>query len=463
MNCENGLSRLAKENSAKPETAAYKRLSFLFDGGVYTELDRFAKNNDGGCGVVTAYGNVNGAGVYAYSQDVTEASGAMNRAQAVKIAKIYDLAFKNGCPVVAVFDSKGAFANDGVDALNAYGELIAAAGRLSGVVPMVSVVAGACVGSAAVLANIADITVMTEDAELCVKSSAVTGNEKVGTSASAAKSGLADIVAKDDETAFGYVAEILASLPSNNLSVPAVADYLPAVASGSGMDATVTSVIDENSFFEIAADYGRCAKVGFARIAGESVGVVAAGGYKNEDRICGKGAAKIARFVRLCDAYSLPVVSFIDCAGFMGEGSDELDGSLKAVSALTAAYAEATTSKISVITGKAYGLAFTAMAGKASGADVVIALADSAICALEPMTAVQFLYKDRLGAEKREDLENEYKADQGSAFKAAENGDINAVVAPDELAGSVIAALDMLASKRVSTLDKKHSNLPIYR
>lgn len=463
MDCENGISRLAKENSAKPETDAYKRLSFLFDGGVYTEIDRFAKNGDAGCGVVAAYGNVNGAGTYAYSQDVTEFSGAMNRAQAAKIAKVYDLALKNGCPVVGIFDSKGAFADDGVDALNAYGELIAAAGRLSGVVPMISVVAGACVGSAAVLANIADATVMTENAELCLRSSAVTGNGKVGTAQSAAKSGLADVIAADDSSAMESVAAILAALPSNNLSVPSVADYVPAASSGDGMDASVSSVIDENSFFELLAEYGKCAKVGFARIAGESVGVVAAGGYGNDDRICGEGASKIARFVRLCDAYSLPVVTFIDCAGFMGDGDEELGGSLKAVSALTAAYSEATTAKVSIITGKAYGLAYTALAGKASGTDVAIALADAAICALEPMTAVQFLYKDRLGNEKREDLEKEYALCEGSPLKAAENGDINAVVTSEDLTQSVIAALDMLASKRVSTLDKKHSNLPIYR
>ena len=455
MDCENGISRLAKENSARPETDAYKRLSFLFDGGVY--IDRFAKNGDSGCGVVAAYGNVNGAGTYAYSQDVTEFSGAMNRAQAAKIAKVYDLALKNGCPVVGIFDSKGAFANGGVDALNAYGELIAAAGRLSGVVPMISVVAGACVGSAAVLANIADVTVMTENAELCLRSSAVTGNGEVGTAQSAAKAGLADVVTADDSSAIAAVAAILAALPSNNLSVPSVADYVPAVSSGDGMDASVRSVIDENSFFELLAEYGKCAKVGFARIAGESVGVVAAGGFGNDDRICGEGASKIARFVRLCDAYSLPVVTFIDCAGFMGDGDEELGGSLKAVSALTAAYSEATTAKVSIITGKAYGLAYT------SGTDIAIALADAAICALEPMTAVQFLYKDRLGDEKREDLEKEYALCEGSPLKAAENGDINAVVAPEDLTQSVIAALDMLASKRVSTLDKKHSNLPIYR
>lgn len=463
MNCESGLSRLEKEQVKLGTTDAYKRLSMLFDGGAFTEIGRFAKNQDAGCGVVTAYGNINGAGAYAFSQDVTVRSGAMCRAQGAKIKKVYDLALKNGCPVIGIFDSKGADCEEGLDALNAYGELIAAAGKISGVVPMISMVVGDCIGSAAVLAAVSDITVMTESAELCVNSAAITGNDNVGTAESAAKNGLADIVAENDEAAVNAVVSVLAMLPSNNLSVSAVADYIPATVSGEGVYANISNVCDADSFIELSAKYGCCAKVGFARIAGNAVGIVATDSGKNEGKLCASGAAKAARFVRLCDAFSIPVVTLIDCAGFMGGAEDELDGSLKAVASLTGAYAEATTAKVSVIVGKAYGAAYTAMAGKASGADVVIAVADAAICTLEPMTAVQFLYKDRLGEEKREDLEKEYVLTVGSPFKAAENGDIDDVITAEEIPAKVIAALDMLSSKRVSTLDKKHSNMPFYR
>lgn len=461
MGCENGFARLEKETAALGNTDAYKRLASLFDDGVYTELDRFAKNGDEQCGVVTAYGNVNGTGVYAFSQDVTVLSGAMGRAQANKIKKVYDLAFKNGVPVVAIFDSKGAFVDEGVDALDAYGELIAASGRLSGVVPQISIVAGKCIGSAAILASIADVTVMVKGAELCVASSAITGNDEVGSSEIAAKNGMVAYVAENDDDAAAFVTIVLSMLPSNNLSVPAITEYIPAAVSGEGADIAITSIVDNGSFVELSKDFGGCAKVGFARVAGNAVGIVGANTGKNDYKLCGNGASKIARFVRLCDAYSIPVVTLIDCAGFMGSADDELDGSVKAVSQLTGAYAEATTTKIAVIVGKAYGTAYTAMAGKASGSDVVFAYADAAICALEPMTAVQFLYKDRLGEEKREDLEKEYMLSEGSPFKAAVNGAIDDIITAETTAEKVIAALDMMASKRVSTLEKKHSNMPL--
>ncbi len=460
MNCENGLERLEKEIALLGNTDAYKRLQLLFDGGAYTELDRFQKNGENGCGVVTAYGNVNGAGCYAFSQDVTVCSGAMGRSQASKIKKVYELALMNGCPVVGIYDSKGAFAEEGVDALNAYGDLIAAAGKISGVVPQISVVAGKCIGSAAILAAVADLTVMVEGAELCVNSADITGEASVGTAENAMKNGTAAIVAENDEAAFASVATILGMLPMNNLSVPAVADYIPAAVSGEGVYADIANIVDADSFVELNNDFGKCAKVGFARIAGDAVGIVATDADKNNSYLCANGAAKIARFVRLCDAFSIPVVTLLNCAGFMGKADDELQGSVRAVAALTGAYAEATTAKITVIVGKAYGAAYTAMAGKGAGADYVISYADAAICALNPTTAVQFLYKDRLGAEKREDLEKEYALSEGSPFKAAVNGAIDDIITADNAANAVIAALSMMASKRVSTIEKKHSNMP---
>lgn len=455
MDCVNGFDRLETETAALGKSEAYARLAALFDGGAFTELDRFSKNGENGCGVVTAYGNVNGCGVYAFSQDVSVLSGAMGRAQAAKIKRIYDLAFMNGAPVVGIYDSKGAFAGEGVDALNAYGELIAAAGRISGVVPQVSVIAGTCVGSAAVLATVADATVMLESASLCVNSAAVTGDKNTGSAELNAKIGTVAAVVSDMDEAASVVAGLLAALPGNNLSVPAICDYAPACGSDG-----IEAIVDSDSFQELYKDFGRCARVGFARIGGNSVGVVATDSSVNNAKLCGNGANKIARFVRFCDAFSIPVVTLLDCEGFMGGALDEANGSLKAVSALTMAYAEATTAKVTVIVGKAYGAAYTAMAGAASGADVVLSLCTAAICPLEPMTAVQFLYKDRLGDEKREQLEEEYKLTVGSPFEAAKNGAITDIITEEQIAEKVITALDMLASKRVSTVEKKHSNMP---
>lgn len=460
MSFENGFVRLEKETALLGKSDAYKRLEMLFDNGVYTELGRFKKNGENGCGVVTAFGNVNGTACYAYSQDITVCSGAMGRSQAAKIKKIYDLALMNGAPVIAVFDSKGAFAEEGVDALNAYGELIAAAGKISGVVPQISVVAGKCIGSAAILAGVADITIMIDGAELCVNSADIVGDNNVGSAKTAAKNGTVSLVAENDNDAMQKVALILSMLPSNNLSIPSIADYIPASISGEGVYADITNIVDADSFVELSKDFGGCAKVGFARVAGNAVGIVATDASKNDANLCAKGASKISRFVRLCDAFSIPLITLLNCAGFLGKAEDELSGSVRSVSALTGAYAEATTAKITVIVGKAYGTAFTAMAGKASGTDYCIAYPDAAICALNPTTAVQFLYKDRLGEEKREDLENEYILTAGSPFKASEYGAIDDIVPADAAADAVIAALDMMSSKRVSTLEKKHSNMP---
>lgn len=460
MDCINGFERLAKEIAAIGSTEAYKRLSMLFDDGSYTELDRFAKNGENGCGVVTAYGNVNGTGVYAFSQDVSVLSGAMGRAQAAKIKKVYELALSNGTPVVGIYDSKGALAEEGIDALNAYGDLIALSGKISGVVPQISVIAGTCVGSAAILANLADVVIMAKDAKLSVNSAAITGDGNTGSAESALKNGTVAVVTDTVEDAVSDAAVLLSVMPANNLSVSSFSEYTPAEVVGDGVYATVNSVADGDSFIELWYGFGGCAKVGFARVGGNAVGIVATDPDKNNSKLCGNGASKIARFVRLCDAFSIPVVTLLDCAGFMGDADDEADGSVKSVASLTAAYAEATTAKVTVITGKAYGAPYTAMAGSASGADVVLAVADSVICALEPMTAVQFLYSDRLGAEKREDLEKEYILTVGSPFTAAENGAVTDVITADEIAAKTIAALDMISSKRVSTLDKKHSNMP---
>ena len=460
MSCENGFVRLEKETAALGKTDAYKRLELLFDNGCFTELDRFQKNGESGCGVVTAYGTVNGKSCYAYSQDITVLSGAMGRSQAAKIKKVYDLSLMNGAPIVGIFDSKGAFAEEGVDALNAYGELIAAAGKISGVVPQISVVAGKCIGSAALLASLADLSVMVEGAELCVNSAAITGDSNVGTANASAKNGTVSFVVENDAAAMSKVAELLSFLPENNLSVSFTADYIPAVVSGDGVYADISNLVDADSFLEVNKVFGGCAKVGFARICGNAVGVVATDLSKNDGYLCDKGAAKISRFIRLCDAFSIPVVTLLNSKGFMGKAEDELSGSVKAIAALTGAYAEATTAKITVIVGKAYGAAFTVFAGKASSADYVLAYADSEICALNPTTAIQFMYLDRLGEEKREDLEKEYTLNEGSPFKAAINGAVDDIITKEEAAVSVINALDMMASKRVTTQDKKHSNMP---
>ena len=464
MNCENGISRLQNELAFLEDSVARTRLQQLFDSGVFAELDRFAKNGNSPCEVVTAYGTVSGLPVYAFSQDSSVSSGAMGRAQAAKIKRVYELAAKTGALVVGIYDSKGAHMDEGMDALSAYGELILASSNISGVVPQISLVLGSCVGSAAILADLADVVVMSKTAELCVSSAFIVGDKDrmVGSAETAAKNGTASIVTETEQEAIEKAIAVISMLPSNNLSTAFVADYVPAApTNGNGADDFVASVADAESFVEIGENFGISAKVGFARIEGNSVGIVATDKDKNYGKLCGNAADKIARFVRLCDAFSISIVTLLDCTGFVGNTDGELEGQVKSVARLTHAYAEATTPKITVITGQAIGAAYIALAGRANNADVVFAWPNAVVSALEPMTAVQFMYKDRLESETRESLENEYKSTIASPFTAASAGLVDDVFDREETAGRVSEALMMMESKRVSTMNKKHSNIPL--
>ncbi len=454
MSCENGQARLQAELSQKQDSKAAQRLRMLFDNGCYTELDRFAKNGDAPCEAIAAVGLVNGDQVYAFAQDQSVACGAMGRAQSLKIKRVFDLAAQNGAPVVGIYDSNGAHIDEGVDALAAYGDLILASGRISGVVPQISVVLGPCVGSSAVLAGLADLVIMEKDAEFCLHGSAITG-ASTGTAEQALANGTCAVVAEGELAAVESAVQALSYMPANNLGALQLAQPVAPQAMQCGN--ALAGLLDTDSLLELSKTFGKEAVVGFARINGIPVGVVSTNG----DRLNKNAVAKIARFVRLCDAFSIPLVTLLDCAGFMGDDTAELSGDVRAVSMLTHAYAEATTAKISVVTGKAYGLAYTAFAGRGANADMVFAWPQAVISALDPVTAVQFLHKDKLDGTNRKDLEQEYATTEGSPFVAAAKGYIDDIIDPADTAQRVCNALELLASKRVSTLNKKHSNIPL--
>lgn len=453
MNTTDSTKRFEAELSKIGDSIARKRLAMLFDNETYTELDRFVKNNGEACEVVTAYGEVNGMLVYAYSQSIDVNNGAMGMAQASKIAHIYELATKTGAPVVAVFDSNGAHLDEGTFALEAYGSVIKAASNVSGVVPQIAVVAGACIGSASVLASLSDFVIMTDAAELYITPACAKNNSFAKI---AAQNGTASLLAEDDVAAMKMVAELLSYLPSNNLSEPLFAEYVAANGSSA-----IDSVVDAESFFEVFADYGACVKVGFARVGGASVGIVATDSSVNDGYFCENGAKKAAKFVRICDAFSIPVVTLVDSKGIKTDNAADGED-VKSVAILTSAYSEATTAKIAIVTGNAIGGAYISFVSSAGAPDLVYAYADSTIGVLEPMTAVQLLYKDRLTAgEDRKALENEYASEKCSPFCAAAVGLVNDVISPEDASSKIISALDVLSSKRVSTLSKKHTNIPL--
>ena len=454
MNFETALEKLNTKSGNNASS-----LSTLFDDGSFTELDRFTKNGENDCDIVTAYGLVNGVMTFAFLQN-KGVSGAMGRVLSAKIEKLYSLALKVGAPVVAIYNSDGAHIDEGIEAMEAYGALMSKIAALSGVVPQISVIAGDCVGSAAVMASMADVVIMLENAQMYVTSGSILKNDKVGSADVAAKNGTAAIVTDTLENAFLKVAELVTFLPQNNLSVPFASEYVPSTATVDSSDAVkaVEAAVDAESFCELYKEQAPLVKVGFARVNGVSVGV----GATNGEKLDCNAAKKLARFVRFCDAFSIPVITFVDSLGIKNDADDELSGGVKCTAQLVEAYAEATTAKITVVTGAACGAAYIALASKAAGIDSVFAWPTAYISALEPDTAVEFLMKDGLAEGKtRDELKAEYIDTTASAFAAAEKGFIEDVINPIETAPKLAVCLDMLSSKRISTLDKKHSNIQL--
>ena len=460
MNFEAGLQKL-EELTAKCTSDATKYLASLFDDGSFTELDKFTMNDGEYCDVITAYGLVDGVMTFAFAQN-SGIGGAMGRMLSKKIKKVYTMAQKVGAPVVSIFNSDGAHIDEGIEMLEAYGELMAYTASLSGVVPQISVVLGTCVGAAAIMASGADIVIMQKDAEMYVTAGSILGESTVGTSELAAKNGTAAYEAENSQDALDKVKELISFLPQNNLSTPYFAEYIPSESAITSNDASevIAAVTDANSFCELYKDYAVCTKIGFARINGVSVGIVATN--KDGDKICASGADKIARFVRFLDAFSIPVITFVNSVGILGNKDDELSGGVKSAAKLTHAYAEATTAKITVITGAACGAIYIALCSKAAGIDSLFAWPTAYVSALEPKTAVEFLLKDKLKeGVSREDAEKEYIENEASAISAAQKGFIEDIINPLETAPTLSIALDCLSSKRVSTLNKKHSNIQL--
>lgn len=442
-------------------SCARTRLTYLFDDGTFTELDPYAANGSDLSGVVTAFGYVEGNPAYAFSQDINVKSGALTEAQAKKIIKVYDLAAKTGVPVVGIYDSYGADVSNGAKALNAYGELLMWTSNLSGVVPQISVVAGTCAGTAAMLAESADFVIVTKDAELYVAP-----NSGVKDSAeNAGKNGTAAIVADDEQQAVEAAKNLLLKLPQNNLSpVPMYEFALPETTFGVDADSQAKAICDDESVIELSADFGTASYTALGSIGGATVGIVATN--KADDKLDANDCTKIARFVRICDAYAIPVITLVDTEGFKADDDTEAAGAVREMTKLAHAYAEATTIKVSVVTGKAYGPAFIALAGKGANADLVYATPDAVISALSPITAVEFLAHEELkGADDltaaRNELADKYAKEQANVAIAAANGAVDNVVETAQIREALINSIEILAGKRISRLPKKHSNIQL--
>lgn len=454
MMTESQKSKLAEYTAAKAACPARERLSALFDDGVFTETASGRSAGGDPSGVVTAYGYINGCPAYAFSQDSTAAKGAVSRAHSEKVCRMFDLAAKNGVPVVGIYDSCGAFIEDGADALNAYSEMLLETGNLSGVVPTVSVIAGVCAGSMAVVAAAADYVVMTEGAELYA---AVGGDSSAK---AAAESGVVSATAENDAAAMESVRKYLSLMPQNNLSpLPEFEFDAPAAASFENASEGIMSIADEGSIVELRADFGKASQTALCTIGGTTAGIAAVG----KGKLTADDCAKLAGFVRLCDAFSIPVITVVDTEGFDMSGAE----SVRAAARLSGAYADATCAKIAVISGKAYGAAFIAFAGKNAAADQVFALPEAVIAPIDPVTAAEFLYHDKLKgasdlAAERNKVAAEYAENEASAFAAAAKGAVDDVIPAESVRSAVMGVLDITAGKRLNKrLPKKHSVLPL--
>ena len=422
------------------KSSAYKNLSELFDEGTFTQIDAYTMSGDNPTEVIAGYGTVNSCPVYAFAQNSDICGGAMSKAHASKLQKVYDLAEKTGTPVVGMYSSAGAKLSEGMDMLGSYGTVLNSVSRLSGVVPQISVILGSCLGTGALNAVSADIIVMSEKASLSLS---VTGENS--SAECAEQSGISHITAKNTKEAIEKTKELITLLPSNNLSVPPITD---ADEPEDNAGCLVKQVVDKDTFINLKKAYGEQAVTGLGRIAGTVVGIVATKGGITDKA----SAEKITGFVRFCDAFAIPVITFADSEGF---------ADVKDAVKVTSAYADATTVKITVIKGKAYGAFYLAMAGSAANADITYALDNASVSPLAPVTGAAIMWADRMAAprKEREQIVKEYEQNECNSQKAAADGYVNDVIAKEDVRFKLYTSLEMLAGKRVSTMPKKHATI----
>lgn len=419
------------------ESKALKRLEILFED--FDFIDAPSDNSE----VITAYGTVNGIKAYAFSQNSSVNSGAYCVKHCEKLVKLYELAEKTGCPIIGIYDSNGVSLNEGFAAVNAYGKVLKASSRLSGVVPQLSIIAGACLGSAAVIANMADVVVALKDSEYYITApSDITADES-------AKQGAVDIVCDDFEEASAEAANIISLLPTNNLSPLPVFSSDELTMQRPHGNCVYEEIEDGIASVELKADYAKVKTV-LTTVNYKTAGII-----EYNSALTPADAYKAEAFIKLCNAYNIPIITVADTDGFSKENEAQM---LISATRLISAYASATCPKISVITDKSIGGAYIALAGKSSNADLTIALENAVISPLEISSAVAFMFNERLAeGEDRAQLESEYAAEIASAEKAEGDGAVDCVIPREELRNKLAFALDMLAGKRETTIPRKHS------
>jgi propionyl-CoA carboxylase beta chain len=495
-----GSERIERQHKAGRLTAR-ERIDLLLDPGSFVEVDKFVVHrcNDFGMeqekipgdGVVTGWGTIEGRQIFVFAQDFTVFGGSLSGAFAEKICKIMDLAARAGAPVIGLNDGAGARIQEGIVSLGGYGDVFLRNVLQSGVIPQISAIMGPCAGGAVYSPAMTDFIIMVKntsymfitgpDVIKTVTHEEVTAEALGGAQAHASKSGVAGFAAASEEEALQIIRTLLSYIPQNNLedppfvptdddpnrADPALRTIVPDNPNKPyDMKELIKLVVDDGVFFEVHAAWAKNMVVGFARFGGRSVGIVANQPAHLAGVLDIQSSQKAARFVRFCDCFNIPLVTFVDVPGFLPGTEQEYGGIITHGSKLLYAFCEATVPKITIITRKAYGGAYVVMNSKHSRADVNFAYPTAEIAVMGPDGAVNIVFRDELKrsknpAETRKALEVDYREKFANPYKAAELGYIDAVIKPEETRPRIINALEMLKNKRDTTPPKKHGNIPL--
>jgi len=495
-----GAERIEKQHRAGKLTAR-ERIALLLDEGTFQEMDKFVvhqshdfgmeKKRIPGDGVVSGYGRIDGRPVFVFAQDFTVFGGSLSGANAAKIVKIMDLAMKVGAPIIGLNDSGGARIQEGVASLAGYADIFLRNVLASGVVPQISAVMGPCAGGAVYSPAITDFIIMTKEASnmfitgpdviKAVTHEEVGMEELGGAETHNALSGVAHFAADNEHHALRLIRELLSFIPSNNLEDPPekeTSDPWDRASEEASLlvpddpyqpydiRRVIREAVDEKEFFEVQADYAKNIVIGFARLAGKSVGIVA----NQPDHLAGaldiNASDKGARFVRFCDAFNIPLITFEDVPGFLPGVAQEHGGIIRHGAKLLYAFAEATVPKITVITRKAYGGAYCVMASKHIRADINYAYPTAEIAVMGPEGAVNIVYKRELNKSPESDPTRnakiaEFREKFANPYIACEKGYLDEVIEPRFTRPKLIAALRLLENKRDKNPPRKHGNIPL--
>lgn len=490
-----GIERVEKQHASGKKTAR-ERIEMLLDPGTFHEIDKMVthratdfgidKQKIPGDGVVSGYGKIDGRLVYVFAQDFTVFGGTLSRTNADKILKIQDLAVKMGAPVIGLNDSGGARIQEGVESLAGYADIFYNNVLCSGVIPQISAILGPCAGGAVYSPALTDFIFMVEKTShmfvtgpeviKTVTHEDVTKEDLGGAITHASKSGVAHFTGSDEETTLMMVRELMSFIPSNNMEEPpakicsdpedriepSLNEIVPADPNKPyDMKDIILKIIDDEHFLEVQPHYAPNIVVGFARMGGRSVGIVANQPAHLAGVLDINSSAKAARFVRFCDAFNIPLVTLVDVPGFLPGTAQEFGGIIKHGAKLLYAFAEATVPKITLITRKAYGGAYDVMSSKHIGGDVNMAYPTAEIAVMGPDGAINILYRGKLSDDEKANAVLDYRDKFANPYRAASLGYIDEIILPQDTRYKIIEALNMTHNKRKSNLPRKHGNIPL--